>query len=90
MGRIKTNFVAAALMLMRKLANICNIYARKKFKKVVIFILLHKCNCSRKYEGYHRPDCRFLAKFKTDLDLPIPQEYDPNANWELLCCCKES
>jgi hypothetical protein len=41
MGRIKTNFVAAALMLMRKLANICNIYARKKFKKVVIFILLN-------------------------------------------------
>jgi len=41
MGRIKTNFVAAALMHMRKLANICSTFVRKKFQKIVIFILLN-------------------------------------------------
>lgn len=49
-----------------------------------------KCLCARRYEGFHKPECRFLAKFKAELNLPIPNDYDPTAKSELLCCCKHS
>ncbi len=49
-----------------------------------------KCQCAKRYEGYHNPKCKFLTKFKADLNLPIPDDYDLHAKWELLCCCKTS
>lgn len=64
-------------------------YLREKKIPKDCYLHTPKCSCSRRYEGYHKTDCRFLLKFKTDLDLPmIPVDYDPNSNWELLCCCK--
>jgi len=66
-------------------------YLREKKIPKDCYLHTPKCNCSKRYEGYHKLDCKFLTKFKTDLGLPmIPPDYDPNSNWELLCCCKHS